>query len=191
MLPDWFGQLGLMAWPLAFCSVAATAVCIERSVFVLRCLSRRNRTFLEMADKLNAYKRYPKHLRDEIASAMLSELQGSHMNGIRLLRVIGTISPMLGLVGTILGVINAFKMIAANMGPVTPHIIAEGLWEAMLTTAVGLSIALPSVFMAYLFQAFSMHRLNRLAARLNRLSMAIEIDAVGPQTDPPHERTAA
>ena len=177
MLPDGFDQLGLMAWPLAVCSVTATAVCVERIVFVARRLVGREHAFDAMAEQLKAHRTLPKPIRDDIASALLDEQRHAYMNGIRLLRVIATISPMLGLIGTILGVINTFRTIAATSEPVTPHLIADGLWEAMLTTAVGLCIALPAVFMAYLFQTYAGSCLRHLAARLNAQSLAIEIEA--------------
>jgi len=181
MLPDGFEQLGLMAWPLAVCSITATAVCVERLVFVARRLVGRKRAFDAMADRFRAHRTLPKQIRDDIASAWLDEQRHAYMNGIRLLRVIATLSPMLGLIGTILGVINTFRIIAATTEPVTPHLIADGLWEAMLTTAVGLCIALPAVFMAYLLQTYAGGSLRHLAARLNAQSLAIEIEAnAGP-----------
>ena len=50
----------------------------------------------------------------------------------------------------------------------------------MLTTAVGLAIALPSVVMAYLFQQFASRQINRFSMLLNRQSLAYEVQGDGP-----------
>ncbi len=179
-MPDWFDRLGLTVWPLALCSVVAVAIVCERLVFVVRSLFRRGRTRAHLVDMLDANRWYPKPVRDELASLMIAELHADYFSGIRSLRMIATISPMLGLFGTILGVVSAFRAIAANVGPVSPHMIADGLWEAMLTTAVGLAIALPSVVMAYLFQQFASRQINRFSMLLNRQSLAYEVQGDGP-----------
>ena len=77
-----------------------------------------------------------------MVNVMLSELQKPYYSGIQELRIIGAISPVLGLLGTIFGIISAFQIISLQAGPISPSMIAQGLWEAMLTTAAGLCIAL-------------------------------------------------
>ena len=178
-LPDWFAQLGLMAWPLAACSVVVLAVCLERTVFTLRCRMGRDVAYGRLADAMNAHRPAPKLVRDEVAQLMLGELERAFTGGVKLLRIIGTISPMLGLLGTILGIISAFRSIAAQTGPVSPNMIAEGLWEAMLTTAVGLMIALPALLLAHLFKHLGERRLADMAYRLNCLSLSFELEAHG------------
>lgn len=176
IVPDWFALLGLTAWPLAFCSVVALAIISERLVFVLRSLLGRKQTQENLVGILDENRLHRKSIRDEMSSLMIAELHAQYNSGIRSLRMIATISPMLGLFGTILGVVSAFRAIAANLGPVSPHMIADGLWEAMLTTAVGLAIAVPSVIMAYLFQQFASHQINRFSILLNRQSLAYEVE---------------
>ncbi len=74
--------------------------------------------------------------------------------GRRLSRYLGTlatianITPVMGLLGTVLGMIKAFMAIERLGGKVDASVLAGGIWEAMLTTAVGLSVALP-VIVAY------------------------------------------
>jgi len=115
-------------------------------------------------------------LRDDVGALMLRELERPYLGGVKLLRIVGTISPMLGLLGTILGIIGAFRTIAAQTGPVSPNMIAEGLWEALLTTAVGMIIALPALLAAHLFKHLGERRLEDLALRLNRVSLSIEVE---------------
>jgi len=71
---------------------------------------------------------------------------------LRGLSAIGHLSPLLGLLGTVLGMIAAFMSIE-NAGPrVDPTVLSGGIWEALLTTAFGLTIAIPCMAAFYLFE---------------------------------------
>jgi len=61
------------------------------------------------------------------------------------LATIGSIAPLLGLLGTVLGMIKAFMVIQQMGGKVNAAVLAGGIWEAMLTTAIGLAVALPTM----------------------------------------------
>ena len=76
----------------------------------------------------------------------------------RLLELIGLIAPLLGLLGTILGMISAFQALQASGSKADPAVLAGGIWEALLTTALGLVVAIPAIV------AFNMaeNRLDRL-----------------------------
>lgn len=65
--------------------------------------------------------------------------------GLRPLEVIGSLAPLLGLLGTVLGMIKAFQQLEAAGNKVNPAILSGGIWEALLTTAVGLCVAIPVV----------------------------------------------
>jgi biopolymer transport protein ExbB len=85
---------------------------------------------------------------------------------LRLFSGVSTISPLLGLLGTVLGMIRAFNAIATADAMGRPELLAGGISQALLTTAAGLSIAIPA-YIAYLF----------FVSRVDRL--IIEIDAHG------------
>ena len=176
MMPVWFAQMGLMAWPLLICSIIAIAIGVERLFFLIKIKVQEKKTYQRLYEVLLTHQHEPKTLRDELVANKLNELQSAYFSGVNLLRVIGNISPMLGLTGTILGIISAFKVIAAHTGPVTPNIIAAGLWEAMLTTAVGLLIAVPTLLMAYLFKHIAQQQLDDYCRRLNNESTSFEIN---------------
>jgi biopolymer transport protein ExbB len=59
--------------------------------------------------------------------------------------LIGSISPLLGLLGTVAGMIKAFQAIENLGGKVDASVLAGGIWEAMLTTALGLGVAIPAM----------------------------------------------
>ena len=81
---------------------------------------------------------------------------------------------MVGLLGTVIGIIKVFKTIALETGPVTPALISDGLWNAMMTTAIGLSIALPSLMAAFIFSRVTEKRIEAYQVRLNKSSFAID-----------------
>jgi biopolymer transport protein ExbB len=64
---------------------------------------------------------------------------------LNVLATIGNIAPLLGLLGTVIGMIKAFMVIQEMGGKVNASVLAGGIWEAMLTTALGLSVALPTM----------------------------------------------
>ena len=175
-----FHQLGLMGWPLALCSFTMVTICLERAVFFASAYWKKDESYQLLVAQLTKYKDQPKTTRDEIATLLLEELQKNYYSGLTLLRMIGVISPMLGLLGTILGIIKAFQAIAAHAGPVSPSLIADGLWEAMLTTAVGLAIALPALLLAYLFRALGEKMADQFCVELNKLSLSFETGEAVP-----------
>lgn len=63
----------------------------------------------------------------------------------RTLELIGLIAPLLGLLGTILGMIKAFKVLQDTGAQADPALLAGGIWEALLTTALGLAVAIPAI----------------------------------------------
>ncbi|MCT4553234.1 MAG: MotA/TolQ/ExbB proton channel family protein [Pelagimonas sp.] len=64
--------------------------------------------------------------------------------GLRLLETVAQMAPLLGLFGTVLGMISAFQALQQAGSQVDPSILAGGIWVALLTTAVGLAVAMPT-----------------------------------------------
>jgi len=75
-----------------------------------------------------------------IARALLAELRA----GLRPLDLIVTIAPLLGLLGTVLGMIAAFQALQEAGVQSDPATLAGGIWEALLTTAAGMAVAIPA-----------------------------------------------
>ena len=74
-----------------------------------------------------------------IARAVINDL-GRYL---RPLEVIAALAPLLGLFGTVLGMIEAFQAMEAAGQQVNPGVLSSGIWKALLTTAVGLAVAIP------------------------------------------------
>lgn len=78
---------------------------------------------------------------NRVATSKLEQLRAY----LRPLEVIATLSPLLGLLGTVLGMILAFQQMEAAGSQVDPSVLSGGIWQALFTTAVGLSVAIPVV----------------------------------------------
>jgi len=87
---------------------------------------------------------------------------------LRVINGVATVTPLLGLLGTVVGMIRAFNNIATADALGRPELLAKGISEALLTTAAGLTVAIPALI-CYLF----------FVSRVDRL--IIEIDALGQE----------
>ena len=85
-------------------------------------------------------------LREELARAASAQLEQLRA-WLRALEVIAALSPLLGLLGTVLGMIEAFRQLELAGSQVDPAILSGGIWQALLTTAAGLSVAIPVVLL--------------------------------------------
>ncbi len=167
-------DIGPLIYPLAFFSILGAALIVERILFFIRQPKIDNCPIYEkLLGELIENKQQTKEIRDELLSYRLLDIKESFEFGIRFLRIIAVLSPMLGLLGTVIGMINAFKTISTHVGPVAPSLIADGLWNAMLTTAYGLIIALPCLFAAFVFSRMAEKRLNTYQHKLNAKSLKI------------------
>ncbi|MEQ8602084.1 MAG: MotA/TolQ/ExbB proton channel family protein [Marivibrio sp.] len=118
--------------------------------------------------------------REEAASLWLEGVRGGLTRGLGLLQLVAALAPMLGLLGTVLGMVVAFQAIADQEGPVHPALLADGLWQAMLTTVVGLAVALPATAARWAFDALAEARVGLLAGALSELSLRIEAERDAP-----------
>ncbi|CAH0530203.1 MotA/TolQ/ExbB proton channel family protein [Vibrio hippocampi] len=196
-------QLGLMAWPLIICSAITAMIIIERLFQIaisagsghralrqsLKQTSAHSEKEIEALAKsfsskrpllykgvamLLAHHSFAKSLREDAASIWLQDKRHQLHSGLRLLSLIGVISPLIGLLGTVLGLIEMFKGIAAASGNVTPNDLADGLGLAMRTTAVGLIIALPAISGAQLIGLWADRIIAKLEHTLNYANLWLE-----------------
>ncbi len=81
--------------------------------------------------------------REEVMRLAARELSALR-SGLRPLELIVTIAPLIGLLGTVLGMIEAFQALETSAGQADPAVLAGGIWEALLTTAAGMAVAIPA-----------------------------------------------
>lgn len=73
--------------------------------------------------------------------------------GLRALELIATIAPLIGLLGTVLGMIEAFQALQAAGNRADPAALAGGIWQALLTTAAGMAVAIPAAMALTWFES--------------------------------------
>jgi len=96
------------------------------------------------------YDKSRQDIKESIEDAGIHEVPLLEKN-LSVLATIAHISPLLGLLGTVVGMLKSFQVIeqkAMSMVPVNPGDLAGGIWEALITTVAGLSVAIP-VYVAY------------------------------------------
>ncbi len=93
----------------------------------------------------------------------------SMMRKVRYLAEIATVSPMLGLLGTVLGMIKAFNFIAFDISVVKPVALAGAVAQALVTTAAGLIVAIPCMGFFFFFRG----RLQNLIGRVEEVAVEI------------------
>lgn len=176
---DFMSKGGVLVIPIGLCSVAALALFIERLLFFWQFqkgiknlqerLTRliRDAKFSEAmalaASRKNALGRiyfellslreHPDAIQQEAIREAYERESKTLSARLQLLATIGNIAPLLGLLGTITGMIKAFMVIQQAGGKVDAAALAGGIWEAMLTTALGLAVALP-VMMGHSYLVF-------------------------------------
>lgn len=171
-VPEIFAKGGPVVWILLAYSMIALAIVLERYVHFFRIgkLPQAFSSDMQQASNgkdvhslikdlrgpevailrglLHAHKRGVLDLvrvASRIGSCELQRMQ----RGFRTLNILGDTAPLLGLFGTITGMIKAFMVIDEMGGKVDAQMLAGGIWEAMLTTGVGLAVALPILFLLH------------------------------------------
>jgi len=91
---------------------------------------------------------------DEVTRLAHREL-GRLRTGLRPLELIVTIAPLIGLLGTVLGMIEAFQALETSGGRADPAVLAGGIWEALLTTAAGMAVAIPAAIALSWFESIA------------------------------------
>ena len=144
-------QLGPLGLPLLLCSLVTLMILVER-LMILGAHTLRGTLRSQGLSLLQQHSNADKLLREEIAGVWLQGRQRKLASGIRLLQIMALLAPLLGLLGTVIGLIQVFDTLGDHHGPVEPAMLAEGLGIAMKTTAAGLIIAVPAVLGAHGFQ---------------------------------------
>jgi len=183
---------GPLMWPILLCSVFALAIIIERIWYMRRiqidthqflsrildkmkrhqikealeiCETRRNPISRILKAGILKYDRGRQQIKEAIEDAALYEEPHLEKN-MTALATIAHISPLLGLLGTVVGLVRCFQVIQTKstaLQPVSPGDLAGGIWEALLTTVAGLVVAIPA-FVVY----------NYLVSRINNFILEME-----------------
>lgn len=181
---------GMVMWPLLGLSVLAVALTFERCWFFVRINHRgRQRKVQKLAqllrqgeherardlaaDDATVYGEVVRRLLDEPASdASAGDAVESQRHRLErfmpTLSTIITAAPMLGILGTVLGIIASFELLSAQSANTDPQSVSQGIAEALLTTAAGLVVAVVTLFPYNALRA----QVDRTLSRLESLAAA-------------------
>ena len=192
-----FQMGGWVMWPLTALSVLALAVICERAMFygglgfpsaqqsreLNAALTNHDAEALETVLPVShpvfgpyfgeLRRIYRQHEADqnvwsqEVLDIFAQEITAKLDTRLPLLGVIVRVAPLMGLLGTVLGMINTFSRLAATQGGVDLVALAEGIWQALLTTAAGLIIAIPVLLIQHWFISRKKHVMDVLSRITN------------------------
>lgn len=193
-MPNWILEGGLVLWLLALASIftvfniayvglrfrqARLNTLSTQSEQLVTILAEHNSQDQNSPLLINRFLQCVKHpwdscqgvsqFRDEMvlsAQYLLNDLRV----GFRSLEVMAATAPLLGLLGTVLGMIDAFRQLAAAGNQVDPAMLSSGIWQALLTTAGGLIVALPALIAWHYFD----RRLEYARVDMNRVLLSLE-----------------
>lgn len=185
---------GVMMYPILFCSVLGVGVVIER-IHNLRRRNIINPEFLKRVRNqwdwkdiqlgLQLCNSYDNSLArilkagilrfggklDEIERAIegAGQHEASLMNSnLRVLGAVANVTPMMGLLGTVFGMIKAFDVISQS-GTGNPGLVASGISEALITTAAGMVVGIPALVMYHVFRG----KIDRYVFEMEEISLQL------------------
>ena len=175
-MPEWFFRGGIAMWPLLVCSIAGVAIILERTwalrrgsiispalvtavdgqlqtreqMEALRLLSESDTTVLgQLIRAVFTHASLPKTENVEVMQALARQVVGRMERGLTTLSLIAELGPLLGLLGTVIGMVQLFQDVAQK-GLGDPAMISRGIYEALTATMTGLGIAIPALI-AYMY----------------------------------------
>lgn len=199
MLWDWFKLGGPVMYPLLVCSVIAMTVVTERFLFWMRLRKERDPEGVQRILELVQQKKIPEalhvsgsltdpvarvlrkgleHWPDAVTDALEVQVRQELSPMRRYLGILDTaitLAPLLGIYGTITGMIRAFGFLS-RAGLPDPQLVAGGIAEALITTAAGLTIAILSIPPYNYFSA----KTEEIAHDIERQATTLELLAQCP-----------
>lgn len=118
-------------------------------------------------------------VREDVERVAMSQLSGLR-SYMRVLDSTVQIAPLLGLFGTVLGMISAFQALQNAGADADPTVLAGGIWVALMTTAVGLAIAIPMAFVNAWFEGRIEREKNNIEGALTSLFTRRATEGVRP-----------
>jgi len=194
MLFQYITRGGVLMIPIALCSVLIVTIVIERMVKLAAAKTNEEKLMNDIEAALRGKDRAQavkvcrgakgmlprileqgiavgvrvKHVEKRMARAASLEIQALE-TPVMWLSTIATVAPLCGLLGTVTGMIKAFITIEQQGGKVNATLLAGGIWEALLTTAAGLIVAIPA-FIAY---DYLMSIVDRHAASVEQAAQSV------------------
>jgi biopolymer transport protein ExbB len=197
---------GWLMVPILLCSVIAAAICVERLWTLQRSRITPKNLLAQVWGALRNGELDAQRLRELRASSPLGQVLGAGVGNARRgrevmkeameevasqvchdmeryltsLGIIASISPLLGLLGTVVGMIQVFTALMLE-GTGSANVLAGGISQALITTAAGLSVAIPAI----MFHRFFLRRVDELVVTMEQEAVKlVEMMQGGPDEEP-------
>ncbi len=157
---------GVLMYPILFCTVISLTILFERMWIFAKRLNKKEIDFIlqtaktsnlsDLKDFLNSKDNFLAEILfnviansgdasfEKTAEIYAKQSTEEIYKFTSIPGLMATVSPLLGLLGTVLGMIKVFALFTSSGG--NPMVLAGGIWEALITTAAGLTVAIPSLF---------------------------------------------
>lgn len=185
---EWFTGGGWAMWPLLVLSIVSWFVIIERAVFFATHVKRVNN---DLNDVLRGGALLPERLDGELPPLLARSLKEGHLNlsraelavqhemlraahTVNALDTISQVSPMLGLLGTVTGMVRVFTTVAVMHGAASPSDLAGGIGEALIATVAGLCVAIPAYIAYRNYRSRLLHWENQLQTVVDDTQQLLE-----------------
>lgn len=177
-LTSLFDRGGVVIWVIAILSVFTLTLIIWKSIRLARLGMWGGRKAEDATERFCASRQIPetkngglrfrvvRHAMLSVEDSAFSEAEAREeterfarralseaRSGLRALDVIATVAPLLGLLGTVIGMIEAFQALQETGARADPSALAGGIWEALLTTAAGMAVAIPAALALAWFES--------------------------------------
>ena len=198
---------GWVMYAILLLSITALAIAIERIAYYRRTRRRNLNMFAEITqlvksgDITGAFQKAskahsavgkvtaayiessekPQVILNEVVHAASTREVRSLEKHLPILAAITALAPLLGLLGTVLGMINTFQEISRLGGEADMAALAGGIWQALLTTAFGLIVAIPVAAFHHFFQNLVDNRVSEIETRVSELNILFEKGGSGFQ----------
>jgi biopolymer transport protein ExbB len=192
---SWIEKGGVLMWPLMLFSILTLWIFLERFIHLHRASADVKRLFANVREQLasdnlsgacQSARTFPgpvaavlrvlllappqsKADLEELAMMQARQEHQRLSHRLSLLNLIAGLAPLVGLLGTVVGMVRAFQTVATTQGPVNPSTLAGGIWEALLTTVAGLAVAIP----ALLFHHYLDRRVEQFTFQMDHYGTAL------------------
>ncbi|MGQ9688067.1 MAG: MotA/TolQ/ExbB proton channel family protein [Desulfobaccales bacterium] len=161
-------------WPILLCSVSALAITLNKAWQYFRVRRDIARPLEDIQSEGSRFlapllQAVQQGLDDRQISVVGSRELKQLESGLGTLNLIAVIAPLLGLTGTVTGMIKAFQVIATMGTNVNPSLLAAGIWEALITTAAGLFVGIPAHIAAHYLD----RSLDEVALRMKEIALEL------------------
>lgn len=187
---QFFLRGGPVMWPLLACSLVSLTIILERAIFWIKESRRRDVKAMHQVVHMVEHGLYDEaktlhqKSRDYLVRIFLSSIPHHHlslegaleMSAVKeinrmkqylpILDTIITVAPLLGIFGTVTGILSSFNVLGKSTGFLAPELVAKGIAEAVITTVAGLAIAIPTV-------VFYNYFTSKVETKLSEIDVAV------------------